>query len=97
MFTITIVKNTSSTDALERAITLLGGTSALATAIGVSLSAPCMWRKRGTVPLAHCYAIEKATEGEVGRRNLRPDDWHQIWPELAGAAPLPELAAVKEE
>ena len=34
------------------------------------------------VPIRHCIAIEHATEGEVTRRDLRPDDWHLIWPEL---------------
>ena len=28
-------------------------------------------------------AIERATDGAVTRRDLRPDDWHLIWPELA--------------
>lgn len=28
-------------------------------------------------------AIERATSGAVTRRDLRPDDWHLIWPELA--------------
>lgn len=27
--------------------------------------------------------IEQATNGQVTRRDLRPDDWHEIWPELA--------------
>lgn len=26
---------------------------------------------------------ETATKGEVTRQDLRPDDWQQIWPELA--------------
>lgn len=30
----------------------------------------------------YCVAIEKATEGVVTRRDLRPDDWAAIWPEL---------------
>lgn len=29
-----------------------------------------------------CVAIEKATDGKVTRRDLRPDDWRAIWPEL---------------
>lgn len=32
---------------------------------------------------AHCVAIERATNGAVTRRDLRPTDWHLIWPELA--------------
>ncbi|EPI3744643.1 transcriptional regulator, partial [Neisseria gonorrhoeae] len=28
--------------------------------------------------------IEKLTGGAVNRKDLRPDDWHLIWPELAG-------------
>ena len=34
--------------------------------------------------------------GAVRRWDLRPDDWHRIWPELIGtegAPPLPEPAA----
>jgi DNA-binding transcriptional regulator YdaS (Cro superfamily) len=30
----------------------------------------------------YCVAIEQATEGAVTRRDLRPDDWLAIWPEL---------------
>lgn len=29
-----------------------------------------------------CVRIERVTGGAVTRRDLRPDDWHQIWPEL---------------
>lgn len=32
---------------------------------------------------ALCTAVERATRGDVTRRDLRPDDWHVIWPELA--------------
>lgn len=35
------------------------------------------------VPVERCTAIEQATNGAVTRRDLRPDDWHLIWPELA--------------
>ena len=33
----------------------------------------------------NCVAIERATSGAVTRRDLRPDDWHRIWPELVTA------------
>lgn len=36
-----------------------------------------------SVPVERCFAIERATGGAVTRRDLRPDDWQQIWPELA--------------
>jgi len=31
---------------------------------------------------ARCAAIERATNGQVTRKDLRPGDWHLIWPEL---------------
>lgn len=43
----------------------------------------------------NCVAIERATEGAVRRWDLRPDDWHRIWPELIGAEGAPEVAAVE--
>lgn len=42
------------------------------------------WRKKiRPVPIENCVPIERATNGMVTRRDLRPDDWHEIWPELA--------------
>ncbi|BBE09645.1 Uncharacterized protein MCB1EB_1484 [Mycoavidus cysteinexigens] len=29
-----------------------------------------------------CASIERATNGKITRRDLRPDDWMLIWPEL---------------
>lgn len=41
-----------------------------------------------------CVDIERATHGAVTRRDLRPDDWHRIWPELVTADhPAPTEAA----
>lgn len=31
----------------------------------------------------NCVAIELATDGRVTRKDLRPDDWALIWPELS--------------
>lgn len=61
-----------------------GRQSALARLVGVH--APDVYRwANGTrvVPVRHCAAIERATDGAVTRRDLRPDDWARIWPELA--------------
>ena len=30
-----------------------------------------------------CVSIEQATNGAVTRKDLRPDDWERIWPELS--------------
>lgn len=40
----------------------------------------------------NCVAIERATGGAVRRWDLRPDDWHRIWPELIGVEGAPEIA-----
>lgn len=33
-----------------------------------------------------CVLIESATKGQVSRKDLHPNDWHKIWPELVAAA-----------
>ena len=43
------------------------------------------------VPIERCVPIEAATDGGVRRWDLRPDDWHLIWPELIGAEGSPEV------
>lgn len=58
----------------------------LAEALGVRPPSVSDWitgKKR--VPVERCTAIERATGGEVTRRDLRPDDYLEIWPELAHA------------
>jgi DNA-binding transcriptional regulator YdaS (Cro superfamily) len=40
---------------------------------------------------ANCVAIERATAGAVRRWDLRPRDWHLIWPELAQVKGSPEV------
>lgn len=43
------------------------------------------WRHRyaNRVPNPeNCVGLERATEGAITRRELRPDDWFLIWPEL---------------
>ena len=39
------------------------------------------------VPEKAAVVIEKVTAGAVTRRDLRPDDWHLIWPELVALTP----------
>ena len=36
------------------------------------------------VPIHFAAALEKATGGQVTRKELFPSTWGQIWPELAG-------------
>lgn len=67
-------------DALPR-----GGIAAFAQKVGIStvylqqLAA----RQDGRKPSPELSVqIETASEGHVTRKNLRPDDWQAIWPEL---------------
>lgn len=39
--------------------------------------------KSGIFGAEICAQIELASNGEVTRKDLRPNDWHRIWPELA--------------
>lgn len=41
----------------------------------------------------YATAIEQATVGRVMRWDLRPEDWHRIWPELIGAMGAPDVPA----
>lgn len=60
-----------------------GSQSGFARDIGVTAVSLNQWVNGvRPVPVERCVAIERATEGAVSRRDLRPDDWHLIWPEL---------------
>lgn len=40
-------------------------------------------------------AIERETCGAVRRWDLRPADWHEIWPELIGVEGAPSVLAAQ--
>ncbi|MDK4680166.1 helix-turn-helix domain-containing protein [Kingella negevensis] len=46
--------------------------------------AVCWATGKRPIPIKRRVQIEGLTQGAVTRRDLRPDDWAQIWPELAG-------------
>lgn len=56
----------------------------LATKLAITPVLINQWaNEKRPVPPERCVDIELATNREVTRRDLRPDDWHRIWPELA--------------
>ncbi|WP_445496656.1 transcriptional regulator [Photorhabdus sp. SF281] len=68
-------------DSLER-----GGAKALAKRLNVSASYLSQMAS-GQCPISpsRCVEIEIETSGKVTRRDLRPEDWEKIWPELKAA------------
>lgn len=69
---------------------------ALAKLIGVAPSFVNQWIKSDRpIPIQTCVVIEQKTEGEVRRWDLRPSDWHRIWPELIGVEGAPAVPADK--
>lgn len=70
-----------------------GTATKLAAALGVSLSyLSQMSDGTSAINPKRCVAIEEATDGSVTRKDLRPDDWSQIWPELRPVSPEPAAA-----
>lgn len=54
---------------------------------------------RRPIPPELAVSVESATARAVRRWDLRPTDWHRIWPELIGAdgaPPPPESPALEE-
>lgn len=69
---------------IEVAAQRVGSQAELARRLGVTRQAVSQWLWPGrAVPIEHCLAIEQVTEGAVTRRDLRPDDWHRIWTDVA--------------
>lgn len=69
--------------AIRTAIQLLDGPVNAARRLGIDrYQTVQQWISSGSVPPKYCPAIETALEGKVTRRDLRPDDWYMIWPEL---------------
>ena len=69
-----------------RAAEIVGSQRSLAEHIGVTPGAVSQWALGlYVVPVERAVQIERVTDGAVTRRDLRPDDWGDIWPELIDA------------
>jgi len=58
---------------INRAIKEAGGQKSLAELIGVSQAAVSKWRLGKKITAENAVSVEKATNGKVTRKDLRPD------------------------
>ena len=66
---------------VKKACKFVGGQCALAIALGIDPSQVNQWVKgRRSVPIKYCQLIVELTDGAVSVQDLRPKDWHLIWP-----------------
>lgn len=76
-----------------------GTAAGLARELNVSPVTVAQWASGLKTPHAsRAFAIELATGGAVKRWDLRPNDWHLIWPQLIGqegAPAVPEAAQAR--
>lgn len=79
---------------IAKAIEQSGGIAFVASQLGESPQTVNNWVSRG-VPVPRCAAFEQAVGLRVMRWDLRPSDWHEIWPELKKhkGAPAVKVAA----
>lgn len=70
-------------NAIQHACDVLGSQRAVADALSVTPATVNQWVSGlRPIPIERCPSIEIATAGSVTRRDLRPNDWWLIWPEL---------------
>ena len=71
-------------EAVAKAASAVGNPATLGRLIGVKPQTVNDWLHGGKpVPVKRCVLIEQVTNGAVTRRDLRPHDWKELWPELA--------------
>ncbi len=64
---------------------------ALACATTLGHMRNCMYVEGKQLAPAACVLAERNSGAKVMRWDLRPDDWHQIWPELIGRKGAPAV------
>ncbi len=72
-----------------------GNAKRMAAGLGVSLSYLCQMAAPGRAAFSarRCVQIEALSNLRVRRWDLRPHDWHLIWPELVGTPGAPVVGA----
>lgn len=69
---------------IEQFISRAGSVKNAANLLKITSPTLLAWRDNDNVkiPIKRCVQIEKLTKEAITRKDLRPDDWHEIWPEL---------------
>lgn len=74
-----------------------GRQAALAKHLGVSPPNVVAWTSgEKPIPMIHAAGIEIFTGGAITRRDLFPDTWHKVWPELATTSASQSTSTPKE-
>lgn len=81
---------------LDEAIRAAGGLTVVARALDRSPQSLFNWIARGSVPVEYAAELERALGMGLRRWDMRPADWHRIWPELIGADGAPPVPAEQE-
>lgn len=81
-------------DASRKVVAFYGSHLALARALGYDDLRNVSYWARGDRAFSpqHCVTIERDTKGAVMRWDMRPDDWHLIWPELRRRKDAPAVS-----
>jgi DNA-binding transcriptional regulator YdaS (Cro superfamily) len=54
--------------------------------LGIPAGLLSQWKTgKKSVPVRRCIDIERCSEGKVTRKDLRPNDYFEIWPELTAS------------
>ena len=77
--------------AFDRVCEAVGGMAKVARALDVPIQTVNNWSTRG-IPVLMCATVEALCGSAVRRWDMRPDDWHLIWPELIGADGAPAVS-----
>lgn len=79
-------------------IEALGGTRAVAELTGVKPPSVSEWKARARIPDDKLMRLAPLSEarGLASRKDLFPDDWHVIWPELIATEGAPDVPTSQE-
>lgn len=55
------------------------------------------WAAGRPIPIERCVPLERATQHELMRWDLRPNDWWEIWPELIDRPGAPSIPNPQSE
>ncbi len=67
---------------LEQIVTAMDTSiSGLARDLNLTRQVVQAWKTNG-IPARYCPQLEQMTGGKVTRKEMRPNDWMQFWPEL---------------
>ena len=81
------MKQRTIQEAVSIAVAEAGSLAQFSRDVGVSINVAWQWKEgKRPVPAVHCQRVVQVAKNKISLKEVRPNDWKRLWPDLPAPA-----------